>query len=162
MNANITGIAQMGLSLVFALGGAAVAIAAALIGVRLIVYSGISSSYGVSQVVLSLITLALGLVLMLVGPEIAGVIVKATPASVALPGGVWGASVGHAVGLIMRIAAAVAAVGMSWNALQIILGVVFGNHDVPSVGYRMLGNALALMLVLSAPAMVNALASSLK
>lgn len=162
MNANIEGIAQMAISFVFALGGAATAIAAALLGVRLIVCAGLSSGYGVGEAILSLVTLGLGLALMLSGPTIAGAIVKATPASIALPGGPWGVSVGQAIGLIMRIAAAVAAVGMSWNALQIVFGVVFGNSDVPSVGYRMLGNALALLLVLSAPAVTNALAASLK
>lgn len=162
MNANIASLAQMAISLVFALGGAATAIAAALLGVRLMVYAGLTSGYGVSEAILSLVTLGLGLALMLSGPTIAGAIVKATPASTALPGGPWGASVGQAISLIVRIAAAVAAVGMSWNALHIIFGVVFGNGNVPAIAYRMLGNALALLLVLSAPAITNALAATLK
>jgi hypothetical protein len=162
MNANISGIAQTALSVVFTLGGIASAIAAALLGVRMIVYAGLSSSYGVSQVLGSLITLALGLALMIAGPSLAGAIVTATPTSTALPGGAWGESVGQAVGLLMRIAAGVAAVGLSWNALQIIFGVALGHADVAPVGQRLLATALALILVLGSPTIVTTLSSALK
>ncbi len=76
----------------------------------------------------------------------------------------WYAKVGEWITLLTQLAAVIAAVGMSLNAVQIIIeyAVHGSGHVVASVIYRIIGIAFALMLVLQAPAIVNDLVPLVK
>jgi len=84
-------IADLGkqvLTVVFALGGAAAAIALSMIGVKIIVGNATGSSYATSQGIMALLGAVAGLVLMLLGPNIASSLVEAlagVPKTITIP-----------------------------------------------------------------------------
>ena len=70
-------IAKTFLTIIFALGGAAGAVACAWIGVQLIASNALSSSLGAGRGLMALIGVVGGIVLVLAGPALADEIVKA-------------------------------------------------------------------------------------
>lgn len=153
---NAQGLGRAMLQTVFAIGGVAAAVAGAVSGVRLIINSALSSSYGVSQAVGSILVALIGLALMISGPAIAGEIVRAAPASGAFSGP-WGAAANEWIRVLTQLAAVIAAVGIAWNAVQFILDAVFGGSGELSAAVmgRILACALALGLALAAPGIAS-------
>jgi len=84
-------IADLGtqvLGVVFAFGGVAAAIALSVIGVKILVANATGSSYATSQGILALLGAIAGLVLMLLGPNIASSLVEAlasVPKTITVP-----------------------------------------------------------------------------
>ena len=76
----------------------------------------------------------------------------------------WYAKAGEWITILTQLAAMIAAIGISLNALHIIVeySIHGSGHVVGSVIYRIIGIAFALMLVLQAPAIVNDLAPLVK
>ena len=76
----------------------------------------------------------------------------------------WRAKIGEWITVITQIAGVVAALGITWNAVQVLLEyTVFGSGRVVSaIIYRVIGIVLALMLVVEAPKIVNDLEPYLK
>jgi len=76
------------LTVVFAFGGIAAAIALSVIGVKILVGNATGSSYATSQGIMALLGAIAGLVLMLLGPNIASSLVNAlanVPKTITIP-----------------------------------------------------------------------------
>jgi hypothetical protein len=66
--------------------------------------------------------------------------------------------------VLIRLAAVIAVVGLSWNAVHVIIGAAVEGaaHTAVAVVYRIIGIMLALVLVASAPQIVNSLQGLLR
>jgi len=76
------------LTVVFAFGGVAAAVGLSVIGVKILVGNATGSSYATSQGIMALLGAAAGLVLMLLGPNIASSLVEAlagVPKTITVP-----------------------------------------------------------------------------
>jgi hypothetical protein len=76
------------LTVVFAFGGVAAAISLSIIGVKILVGNATGSSYATSQGIMALLGAAAGLVLMLLGPNIAASLVESlagVPKNIVIP-----------------------------------------------------------------------------
>ena len=76
------------LTVVFAFGGVAAAVGLSVIGVKILVGNATGSSYATSQGIMALLGAAAGLVLMLLGPNIASSLVEAlagVPKTITIP-----------------------------------------------------------------------------
>ncbi|MGQ9890088.1 MAG: hypothetical protein ACUVSX_16615 [Aggregatilineales bacterium] len=162
---NVQGMGTAVLRVVFGIGGVAAAAAGAVSGVRLIASSALSSGYGVSQAVGSVVVALIGLALMISGPAIAGEIVRTTAVSPSFSGmGDWSKAANAWIRILTQLAAVIAAVGIAWNAVQFILDAAFGGSGELSaeVMGRILGCALALALALAAPGITTGLAGVIR
>lgn len=73
----ISTIAKTFLTIIFALGGAAAAVAFAWLGLQLISSNALNSSHGAGRAMMALVGVIGGVVLVLAGPQLADEIVKA-------------------------------------------------------------------------------------
>jgi hypothetical protein len=78
--------------------------------------------------------------------------------------GSWVGAINQWLAVIIRLAAVIAVVGLSWNAVHIIIDASMGGGGRASaaVVYRIIGIVLGLMLVVTAPDIVNALQGMLR
>ena len=76
----------------------------------------------------------------------------------------WTDAVNGWVVVLIRLAAVIAVVGLSWNAVHVIIGAAVEGaaHTAVAVVYRIIGIMLALVLVASAPQIVNSLQGLLR
>jgi hypothetical protein len=137
------------LTVVFAFGG----VGAAIIGVEILVGNATGSSHVASQGIMALLGVAAGLVLMLPGPNIAASIVAMIGLGLMLfgpniaadvieasrvaasPGGLgggWDEAEKQILRLLIQLGAVIAAVGISWNAVLVILDALFSPSSEPS------------------------------
>lgn len=74
----------------------------------------------------------------------------------------WYAAVNSWIAVLIQLAAAIAAVGISYNAVQMSVDSSLGNsQSFASLLSRILGVIAALVLVMTAPALVNQLSGLL-
>ncbi len=78
--------------------------------------------------------------------------------------GAWTEAVNSWVIVLIRIAAVIAVIGLSWNAVHLILDSAVGGagHSLAAIVYRVIGIVLALLLVAGAPSIVNSLQALLR
>jgi len=143
------------LGVIFAVGGVVAAIAGAVAGVRIILASATGSGYALGQAISSLVVVGIGLGLMIGGPEIAGQVVRTVGAraGVASIGGAWDVATYRILAALMQLGAVIAAVGIAWNGVLMILDALFGASPEPSpvALNRILAISLLLGLLLVAP-----------
>lgn len=74
----------------------------------------------------------------------------------------WFAAVNSWIAVLLQLAAAIAVVGISYNAVQMMVDSSLGNsQSFAALLARILGVIAALVVVMTAPALVNQLSSLL-
>jgi len=144
---------------VFALGGICAALAGTIAGIRLLLANVLGSGYALGQAISSLIVTMIGLALMLAGPSMASMIVRGVGGigDVAGPEGVWGLGLRGILVVIIQLGAVIAAVGISWNAVLMILDSLFSASPEPSpvALNRILAISLLLGMLILVPEVTN-------
>jgi hypothetical protein len=147
------------LSVVFALGGVCAALAGTIAGIRLLLANVLGSGYALGQAISSLIVAMIGLALMLAGPSMASMIVRGVGGigGVAGLGGAWGEGARGILIVIIQLGAVIAAVGISWNAVLMILDSLFSASPEPSpvALNRILAISLLLGMLILVPEVTN-------
>jgi len=148
-------LGKAALEVVFALGGVAAALAGSVAGIRLILANALGSGYALGQAISSLIVAMIGLGLMLFGPSMAAAVIEASrvAASPGGLGGAWGEAGKQILRLLIQLGAVIAAVGISWNAVLVILDALFSPSSEPSpmALNRILAIVMLLGLLLAVP-----------
>ena len=76
----------------------------------------------------------------------------------------WLTLINSVIVVLVRITAIVFTAGFAWNATRIVLNAGIeggGSRIIPDVGFRVVGMLIGLMLAISAPSIVNDLATIL-
>ena len=77
---------------------------------------------------------------------------------------VWTGAVNSWIAVLIQLGAAIATVGIAWNAVQMMIdaSITGQAQSFPALLYRILGVLASLFLVMTAPQLVNELATLLR
>lgn len=154
-------LGHLALLMVFRMMGFAVTLAGAATGLRLMESAATGRSYAVADGLRALLVITGGAALLWMSGTIVAAVVGAVSSGSAGSG--LGARAGALHALIAQMCISFASVGMAWQALTLVVDVMFdGSAGWAQVGPRLVWMGLALAVCIAAPAIVAALQSAIR